>query len=375
VVAQIQAFLQVVPLGREDVIASWLPLYHDMGLIACFIIPIATGTPVALQDPVQWARAPQRLFEAIERRRATYAWLPNFAFNHLRLTIPATTRFDLSSLKALINCSEPCKPATVDAFLGRFAGDGVRADMIGAAYAMAEAVFAVTQSPIGRPGVRLLIDRERLHTERRLIPAAPGAEGRHLLSSGRLLPGVSLCVMGEDFTPVDDGQVGQIALRGDYIFHGYHNNPQATQAAFHAGWFLTGDLGAMADGEVFITGRLKDIIIAYGRNFYAHDIEACVAGVADVKPGRVVAFAVDNEIVGSEDVVVVAETTLDPALYRKLSGRIKKAATDALGLSAIRPHPVAPGWIIKTTSGKISRKENLEKFLKERRGAEHGVTA
>jgi acyl-CoA synthetase (AMP-forming)/AMP-acid ligase II len=367
VVAQIEAFSRVVPLGSGDLVASWLPLYHDMGLIACFVIPLALGVPLALQDPIEWARNPARLFAAIERHRATHVWLPNFAFNHLRLTVPKAAHFDLSSIKAFINCSEPCKAASFDGFAERFAEFGVLPDMVATSYAMAEAVFAVTQSPIGVPPARLTVDSDALRARHSLLPCPPGAAaGVDLVSTGRLLPGMRLAVLGEDLSPLAEGKVGQIALAGEFIFQGYYANPDATAEALRDGWFLTGDLGAVVDREVYVTGRLKDVIIVNGRNFYAHDIEECASRVAGVKPGRAVAFPIENAIAGSEEVVVVAETALEPERHRDLGRGIKAALVEELGLTAVRPFPAPLGWLVKTTSGKISRKENAEKFLSGR---------
>jgi len=366
ILAQIEAFSQVVPFGEGDLVASWLPLYHDMGLIACFIIPLALGIPLALQDPLEWARNPERLFAAIERHRATHVWLPNFAFNHLRLTVPESARYDLSSIKAFIDCSEPCKAATFDSFADRFAAFGVRPDMLATSYAMAEAVFAVTQSPIGRMPTLLTVERDRLQSERRLVPSTGGPSSAVVMSTGPLLPGIHAAVLGAGAAPLAEGEIGEIALAGEFMFQGYYNNPEATAAALRDRWFLTGDLGAIVDGEVYITGRLKDVIIVNGRNFYAHDIEECVSRLPGVKPGRAAAFAVDNEIGGTEEVVVVAETELERERYREIGRMIKQTIADHVGVSAVRAHPVPVGWLVKTTSGKMSRKENHEKYARER---------
>ena len=372
VVAQIEAFERTLPIGPDDLVASWLPLYHDMGLIACFVIPLALGIPVALQDPIEWSREPARLFSAIERHRATYCWLPNFAFNHLRLTVPKSAAFDLSSMKAFINCSEPGKPATFDAFRDRFTTFGVTDRQLANSYAMAEAVFAVTQSPPGSDAFRLSVDRERLARDGVLEPAEGGVE---LMSTGRLLPGLSLAVLDPEGRDLPEGRVGQIALAGAFIFAGYYRNPDATAEAFRDGWFLTGDLGARWGDEVFITGREKDVVIVNGRNFYAHDIESVASGVEGVKPGRTVAFAVDNALMGSEEVVIVVETERDPGDYRRLAGEIKGRVTAELGLTAVRPHPVPLRWLVKTTSGKISRRDNRQKYEADRKAASGTVAA
>ena len=240
--------------------------------------------------------------------------------------------------------------------------------MLTNSYAMAEAVFAVTQSPVGQAAFRLVVDRETLQVERRLVPCERGTGGIELMSAGRLLPGIRMAVLDDTGKPRADGEIGQIALAGEFVFGGYHNNAAATAAAFRDGWYLTGDLGVVMDGEIFITGREKDIIIVNGRNFYAHDIEASAARVAGIKPGRAVAFGIDNAVTGSEEVVVVAETEHTPEQYRELAAAVKLLATEELGLSAIRVHPVPLRWLVKTTSGKIARGENRQKYLAAKTG-------
>jgi acyl-CoA synthetase (AMP-forming)/AMP-acid ligase II len=370
VLAQVALYRPALDIGPEDRIASWLPLYHDMGLIACFIVPLVTATPIVLMDAFEWVARPVRLFEAITRHRATLVWLPNFAFNHLAASVPARPGLDLSSVRGFINCSEPCKIESMRRFAAKFAAIGAREDQLQACYAMAEAVFAVTQSRLGKPPVTLAVDRAAFAAQR-IAPAAGEASQNalELVSTGALLPGFEVRILGPDKQELPADRVGEIAIRGPSMFTGYYRSPEAEAQPFHEGWYLTGDLGFVHEGEVFVTGRSKDIIIVYGKNFYAHDIEEVVSGVAGVKSGRAVAFGVFSEAAGSESAVIVAETTeTDAQARRQITLAVKAALVDALDLAAGAVLLVDPNWLLKTTSGKISRAQNREKYLATRHG-------
>ncbi|MBK1840795.1 AMP-binding protein [Azospirillum sp. YIM B02556] len=361
VLEQVEAYRAAIGLGVADRIASWLPLYHDMGLVACFVMPLVLGIPIVLLDPMEWARQPGILFRWIEETKATHVWLPNFAFNHLRLAVGSDERYDLGSVKAFINCSEPCKAATFDQFLQRFGSWGVGSDRLTTCYAMAEAVFAVTQSPLGAPPVRLMASAKALAFGR----IEPGDEDDSLvlLSVGKPIDGMAVHILDDARQPLAAGRVGEIALSASFLFTGYHSAPEDTAAAFQDGLYLTGDLGFIQDGELFITGRRKDVIIVNGRNYYAHDIEALAATVEGVIPGRLVALGLMSQATMSEEVVVLAECAdPDPAARRAVVRALKSTLLRGLNLS-VRAELVAPRWLIKTTSGKIARGENLERYL------------
>jgi acyl-CoA synthetase (AMP-forming)/AMP-acid ligase II len=367
VLNQAQAYAQAIELGPTDLIASWLPLYHDMGLMACFLIPLVLGAPVAQMDPFLWAREPWRLFEMIRRHRATLVWLPNFAYQHLVRAIDPEQVHDLSSVRAFIDCSEPCKPSTMTAFLDAFARWGVRAEALKACYAMAENCFAVTQTPPSRPPLYLSADAERLSKDGRLAPATAGAPAIELMSTGRPIAGVGVRIVDDKRRDLPEGVVGEIAVAGDSLFSGYFKLPQETAASLGEGWYYTGDLGMLSEGELYVTGRKKDLIIVRGRNFYAHDIEHLVAGVEGLKPGRAVAFGVYRDESGTEEAVVVAEAAdyaeLEDKALRRRSVEVKQRIKAALDLDLYSVKLVAPGWLVKTTSGKISRSENKQKYL------------
>ncbi len=341
IAAQLAAYAPTLGDTRDMRVATWLPLYHDMGLVSSFLLPMWLGAPIVSLDPFVWISAPRLMLDAIAEHRATHAWMPNFAFLVLaRAARGGGRRWDLSSVRALISCSEPCKPAAMATFQAAFAPHGLREGTLSTCYAMAETVFAVSQSVVGQP-VRAL-----------------EVGGIKLLSNGKPVPGATVRVV-RDGAPVPDGEVGELQIAAPFLFRGYHNNPVATGAAFDGEWYRSGDLGCLDGGEVFVTGRLKDVIIVQGRNVMAHDVEAAVSRVAGVKPGRCVAFGRYNERHGSEELVVVAERDGSGADPVRAIGDAVMADT---GVACGDIRMVDPGWLVKTSSGKTSRGENARKY-------------
>ncbi|HZU99565.1 MAG TPA: AMP-binding protein [Planctomycetota bacterium] len=366
VLNQVRHYAKAIALDpAKDKVASWLPLYHDMGLIATFLMPLATGTPVVFMDPFRWVVDPGILLEAIDRHRATLCWLPNFAYVHMAKRVPEekTARLDLSSIRGFVNCSEPVREASHRAFLERFAGNGVREDMLWVSYAMAENTFAVTQAGGVFPRRTDWIDPATLASERR---AAPAAQGLAVVSCGLPIEGCEIKVVDEQRASVADRTIGEVALRSDSMLTEYHNNAEATAKSMAEGFYFTGDLGYLADGHLYITGRKKDLIIVGGRNFYPQDLEDVASEQEGVVPGRAVAFGVENAALGTEEVVLVAETDTDDSSRRSAIKRaIQRAALERLDCAVGRVELVPRGWIIKTSSGKVARKANVEKWQSE----------
>jgi fatty-acyl-CoA synthase len=366
VIEQIEAYRSALNLERNDRIASWLPLYHDMGLVACFIMPLIMGIPVVMLDAFEWVNRPALLLDAITRYRATLIWLPNFAFNHLCATVPSDSRYDLGSVRAFINCSEPCKIESMRRFSEHFRPMNVRSEQLHTCYAMAEAAFAVTQSEPGTPPTTLAVLRDDFLTNHRVIATNGDDNGvsMELVSVGRPLPGFKIRVLGPDRRDLPPDHVGELAICGPSVFTGYYRAAEATAESFADGWYLTGDLGFVQGDAVFVTGRRKDIIIAYGKNYYSHDIEALVGDVDGIKAGRAVAFGLYNATSGSEDVIVLAETDeTQPRARRQIANIAKSAIAAGLGL-AVSVSLVPPRWLIKTTSGKLNRAQNRDKYLR-----------
>ena len=374
ILAQADAYGAAISIGADDVIVSWLPLYHDMGLMACFILPLINGLPVVLIDPFVWVREPYRLFEAIEQYGGTLTWLPNFAYHHLCRSCGEVRRYELSGMRAFINCSEPCKAATFHLFLKTFARMGVRPEHLQTCYAMAENCFAVTQSPLGRPPQTIAVDQEALSSKGIAVTPPVGRHAIEFLSCGGPIDNVAIRIVDAGCNPLPEGHVGEIAVSGASLFAEYFRLPEETERVMRSGWYCTGDLGFVRDGELYVTGRVKDLIIIRGRNFYAHDIEYATSRCPGVKPGRAVALGVFNDALGSEEVVVVAEQDeTDDQTAHQLAVGVKRALDQELDLQVRSVHAVRPGWLIKTTSGKISRSENLAKYLAETRSLDQAT--
>lgn len=368
VLNQLDAYCQTLKLDRDDVIVSWLPLYHDMGLIAGYLMPVLLGIPLVLMSPFDWVRAPYRLMQAISQYRGTLSWLPNFAYNFCAQKIRERhlEDVDLSSWRAIINCSEPVRWESHRAFYEKFKEYGLLESALQTSYAMAENVFAVTQSDLSSQPAVDLIDRDLFLINRIAQPAGDGRLALTMMSSGRPIPNTRIRVLDEKGQDVQERVIGEIAIQSDCILNGYYNRPDATKKAFMDGWFLTGDFGYLADGELFVTGRKKDMIIVGGKNIYPQDLEILASEAPNVHPGRVVAFGLFNEASGTEEVIIVAEAdTQDPVEQQRIADAIRLTVTKNSAIALRHVHIVGPKWVLKTSSGKVARSANREKYLKE----------
>lgn len=367
---QLDAYGKALNLTENDAVVSWLPLYHDMGLIAGFIMPILSGIHLVLQSPFDWVRAPYKLMHAVTKYRGTLSWLPNFAYNFCAQKIRDRhlEGVDLTSWRAVINCSEPVRWESHRAFYEKFKGYGLKFEALQTSYAMAENVFAVTQSLLGSNPAVLEIDREAFMSERvaKLVSDSGSHSAMKIMSSGRPLENVKVKVLDESRTELPEGAIGELAMKSDCMLTGYYHREDATQQAFHDGWYLTGDYGFIANGEVFVSGRKKDMIIVGGRNVYPQDLEALTYEVPGVHAGRSVAFGMFNEEEGTEDVVVIVEVdSSDPAEQQKVADAIRLHVTKNSAIALRYVKVVDPKWIVKTSSGKTARSANKEKFLRE----------
>jgi len=370
IVRQLESYAEALGAGDSDVIVSWLPLYHDMGLVACCLMPAYLGIPIVHIDPFTWVARPELLLDALTRHAGTLAWVPNFAFDHMAMVAGRRSAdYDLSRVRAFINCSEPCKPASFDRFATAFAASGVRHDQLQCCYAMAETVFAVSQTQPGAPVRRLRVDPKSLERGRlpRLVDDdLPGGE---LLETGSPIAGVEVSVHDEQRRVLPHPTVGEIGIRGAFLFSGYNRDPERTAERLVEGTYFTRDLGFVLDGRIYVLGRIDDLIIVNGRNLYAHEVEAVVGSVEGVKPGRSVAVAFFDARLGSENLIVIAErphasVRADAEIRRD----IMRMVYSTFEVTPWRVHIVGEGWLIKTTSGKISRSENLARL--QARGTE-----
>jgi acyl-CoA synthetase (AMP-forming)/AMP-acid ligase II len=365
---QLNSYGKSLSLTESDVIVTWLPLYHDMGLIAGFLMPILSGIPVAIMSPFDWVRAPYKLLQSISKYRGTLTWLPNFAYNFCAQKIRDRHMddVDLSSLRAVINCSEPVRWESHVAFYGRFKDYGLKFEALQTSYAMAENVFGVTQSQLGKLPVVEEIDRESFMVQRVAESPSNGRPSMKMMSSGQPLESVKVKVVDENGHSAPERVIGELALQSDCMLTGYFNRPDITEKAFKDGWYLTGDYGYISGGEVFVSGRKKDMIIVGGKNIYPQDLESLTYEVAGVHAGRSVAFGMFDEAQGTEEVVIIAEGDSDDANeQQKIADAIRLHVTKNSAIALRYVRVVGPKWILKTSSGKTARSANKEKFLNE----------
>jgi 1-acyl-sn-glycerol-3-phosphate acyltransferase len=372
--ANIRSIGEAVQLTSEDVGISWLPLYHDMGLIGAWLTLLYFGTPLSVMSPLTFLTRPERWLWAFQKHRGTIAAAPNFAYELCVRKVAAKDieGLDLSSWRAALNGAEPVNPETLERFEQRFAKYGFRREAQLPVYGLAEASLAVTFPPLGR-GPRIdFVDRGLFTAEGRAEPVSDGSAAIAFVSSGAPIPRHEVRIVDNSGNEVPDRTEGFLWFRGPSATSGYYNNPVATEALFPTGagskgelaWVDTGDRAYRADGEVFVTGRVKDIIIKGGRNLYPHEVEEIAGRAEGIRKGCVVAFGLKDEGSGTEKLVVVAETRESDASRRSaISAAISQEVSAGLGLPPDRVELIPPGSIPKTSSGKLRREETRQLYI------------
>lgn len=356
---------QALQVNEHDRIVSWLPLYHDMGLIAAFHLPLALGLPTLHLDPFEWVQAPTLLIEALSQERGTLCWQPNFAYALIgaRVYDDDLEGLSLDHVRMLINCSEPVRAESQRALLQKLKRIGLREASLGASYAMAETTFAVTQTTVSRPASTLLLSREGLR-EGEARHASAGESTVLCVSSGAPIAGCELRALDPSAAELAERKVGELWVRSTALFDGYRNRPDLTQAVLRDGWYCTGDLGFQSEGEWYVVGRKKDLIIVAGKNLYPEDIELAATQVAGTIPGRAVAFGREDPSTGTERVCVVLETALESEHHAQLRDHVT-AAVQQIDVTLSELYLVPPRWLVKSSSGKLSRVANRERVLAE----------
>jgi fatty-acyl-CoA synthase len=342
---------------------SWLPLYHDMGLIGLLTIPMTTGMDLALAAPQDFLAAPAQWMQWCAEFRATASAGPNFAYALAARALYRLDRVDLSPWRLALNGAEPVDPDAVERFVEAGAPHGLRASAMFPAFGMAEATLAVT---FPQPGTGLtvdVVDANVLEHEKYAAPIAPErAAARRMARLGRPIPGLSVRVRDPATQrELREREVGEIEITGSSVTPGYYGRPDATAAAFHDGWLRTGDLGYLVDGELVVCGRIKDVIVLGGRNVYPQDVERAVSECEGIRAGNVIAFGTRGRR-GRETIVVVAEARdLDDeeGVRRAVSARVR----DTVGIGAEEVVLVRPGSLPKTSSGKLQRSLCRERYL------------
>ena len=354
IVDQIESYASAIDATPADVIVSWLPLYHDMGLMACCILPAYLGLPIVHIDPFTWLAKPALLFDALVAHRGTLTWLPNFAFEHMALVVGRrAAEYDLSGVRAFINCSEPCKAASFDRFGEAFAASGVRQDQLQCCYAMAETVFAVARSGLAAPFKGCRVESRSLQRGQVVRLAQEGTAAAELIETG--LPNSRHRSSGvRRVPPAVVRRRGRRARdSGHFSVLRLQQGSRRTAERRVEGTYFTRDLGFVRDGHVYVLGRVDDLIIVNGRNLYAHEIEAVIGGIAGLKRGRSVAIAQFNARAGSAALVVISERERGQERPEaELRRDILRTVHSTFEVTPWRVHIVDEGWLIKTTSGK-----------------------
>jgi 1-acyl-sn-glycerol-3-phosphate acyltransferase len=365
--ANIRAMGEVVQVAPEDVFVSWLPLYHDMGLIGAWLGSLYYGLPLISISPLAFLARPIRWLQAIHRHRGTLSAAPNFGYE-LCLTRIADAQLeglDLSHWRWALNGAEPVSPETLRRFAVRFAPYGLRPEALAPVYGLAEAAVGLAFPPPNR-GPRIdCIDRERFaRSGHALAVSCDDPQAMEVVACGRPLPGYRVRIVDEAGRERPERHEGLLEFQGPSATQGYYRNPKATQALIRDGWLSTGDRAYLAAGDVHLTGRVKDVIIRGGRNIYPYEVEQALGEVDGVRKGCVVAFAATDPVLGSERLVILAESKeRDPARRTALAHQLRRRATDVLGLPPDELMLVPPRAVLKTSSGKLRRAATRDRYL------------
>jgi fatty-acyl-CoA synthase len=359
-VSQCAALKQLMPQpeGGTDTGVSWLPLYHDMGLIGCLLAAVYWPGSLVLLPPEAFLARPALWLRAISKYRATTSPAPNFAYGLClkRIRDEDLQGVDLASWRYALNGAEPVSSVLMERFSSRFATYGFRREALMPVYGLSEASLAVTFSaPVGDKRV-LGVDARTLAVERRVVPGE-----RALVSVGAPVPGCEVEVRDEHAQVVDAGHVGRVFVRGASVMHSYAGQPEATAQVLQDGWLDTGDLGFINEGELFVCGRAKDLIIIRGANHAPQEFEDCLEGLAGLRAGC--AVAVGTVLAGEQDESLVVLAEVAGEAVPDLADRVASAI---VGRTGVRPRVVellAPGTLPRTSSGKLRRAEALKRYL------------
>jgi 1-acyl-sn-glycerol-3-phosphate acyltransferase len=374
--ANLRAIGESVKVIPEDVAVSWLPLYHDMGLIGAWFFPLCYGIPLVVMSPLAFLTRPERWLRAIHKHRGTLSPAPNFAYELCTRKIADADLegLDLSCWRAALNGAEPVRAETMERFAARFERCGFRREALMPVYGLAEAALCVSAPAVGSGYKVDRVAREAFEREGRAV-AADDADKNALefVFAGAPIPGFEVKIVDREGREVGERIEGQLLFRGPSATQGYYRNPVATKSLVQSdGWLDSGDLAYRAGGELYITGRAKDIIIKGGRNLYPHEIEEVVGRVKGVRTGCVVAFGAPDERSGTERFIVAAELR-QTAERQSVAAEITSLISQALGMPPDLVELVPPHSIPKTSSGKLRRMETRRLYLTGRLGKQSPV--
>ena len=364
--ANIRAMGRVMEASSADVFVSWLPLYHDMGLIGAWLGCLHFAAPLYVMSPLSFLVRPENWLWAIHRFRATLSAAPNFAFELCLNKIDEAdlNGLNLGSLRMVANGAEPVSVETMRRFIAKFQRYGFRPEAMAPVYGLAESAVGLAFPPAGRQPIIERVDREALSRRGAAEPARPDdPRPLEMIACGHPLPDHEVRIVDEVGQEVGERREGRLEFRGPSATSGYFRNEAKTRELFHHGWLDSGDRAYMASGDVYITGRVKDIIIRAGRHIYPQEIEEAISDIPGIRKGCVAVFGVTEQASGTERVVILAETRATTASTRAaLQARAYEVATDIAGVPPDEVVFAPPRTVPKTSSGKIRRSAAKELY-------------
>jgi len=367
-VAQIQSIIHGLKSNAKDCAVSWLPLFHDMGLIGAFLHSLYVGMKLVLLSPEKFLFDPKAWLMAIAEHRATLSAGPNSAYSLCASKIKSEEikNLDLSSWRVAFSGAEPISVTTIQKFIDRFKPYGFDSKAFVAGYGMAENCLSIS---FMEPGAGLKYDgirRDEFEAHQKAVLIDPTDKKNVLtfVSVGKPVKDQEVIIVDENDTILPERHVGEIAVRGPSMMAGYYQKEYESQKTIRHGWLYTGDLGYFAKGELYIVGRKKEMIIKGGRNYCPYDIERAAEMVSGVRAGNVVAFGVFDEGLGTEKVLILAEVKPEAYKNRKeISAQILKSVMQAVGIAPDEVIIYPKGFLTKTTSGKLQRTKYRELYL------------
>jgi fatty-acyl-CoA synthase len=366
VAANLDAIVEAGQVSIEnEVLVSWLPLYHDMGLIGFCVLPMAMGIDLVLGSPQDFLASPGKWMQWLSDYGGTATAGPNFSYVlATRALRRANAEFDLSPLRIALNGAEPVDPDSVRKFIEAGERHGMRPGAVFPAFGMAEVAIAGS-FPVPLTGLRTdRVDARAIEADHRAIPVeADHPDARELVKLGTPVPGLEFRITDpqNDGRVLGDREVGELQIRGTSVTPGYYDRPEVNAELFDGDWLKTGDLAYLVDGEMVMCGRIKDVIIVGGRNVYPQDIERAVGDVEGIRAGNVIAFSETGRN-GKEQVVVVAETRAADHLD-ELKSQVSERSVEAVGVPCREVALVKPSTLPKTSSGKLQRALCRQQYL------------
>ena len=354
-ISNMRAMVVASEITDDDIMISWLPIFHDMGMVGFLSVPMVFGFRLVKVTPADFVTSPTSWMQLISDHAGTITAAPNFAYGVAARSLrKASGGLDLSSLRIALNGAEPIDADTVEAFCRAGARHGLRASSMLCAYGMAEAALAVSFAPLGRGMVLDVVDERKLSTERIAEPVSC-AGGSAFALLGAPLQGIEVEVRSENGSVLPERHVGTLAIRGTAVTKGYLTTEGYLAAQDDDGWLDTGDEGYLCDGQIVVCGRVKDLLIFAGRNIYPTDIERAAERVEGVRRGNSAAVSIRER--GREGVVIVAESRYhdDPEQTRRIVHEVRLATNAALEVRPSQVLLIPPGTLPKTPSGKIQR--------------------